>query len=42
MGQFQPNMAQNIIGWRGFKGFFLNEGPHLSPRGENSEIITLY
>ena len=32
LGQFQPKLAQIILGWRGFN-FFLNKGPCPFPRG---------
>ena len=37
LGQFQPNMAKSILGWRGS-----NEGPHPFPRGDNNEIVKIH
>ena len=34
LGEFQPNLAQSILGWRGFK-FVQMKGPRSFPRGDN-------
>ena len=41
MDQFQPNMAQNILGWEGVRiQDNSKKGSRPSPRGENSKIVT--
>ena len=40
LGQFQPNLAQSILGWREFK-IVLMKGSALFPRGENNEIAKI-
>ena len=41
LGQFQPNLAQSILGCREFK-FVQMKGHALLQRGENSEKVKLY
>ena len=41
MGQFQPNLAQSILGQTELI-FFANKAPHPSSRGDNSKIIKVY
>ena len=42
LGQFQPNLAQSILGWRSFK-FVQIKGPTLRPllRGDNNKIAKI-
>ena len=42
MGQFKPNLAQSILGWRGFKFFFSTEGPRSFSRGDNYDIVKIH
>ena len=42
LGQFQPNLAQSILGWREFKFFFSNEGPRPFPKGDYYEIVKIH
>ena len=37
LGQFQPNLAQSILGWKVIQ-IWLNEGPCTLPWGDNYEI----
>ena len=41
MSQFQPILAQSILGWRGFK-ICSNEGPRPFPRGDKYESLKLH
>ena len=41
LGQFQPNLAQSIFGWREFK-FIQMKGPTLFPRGDNYKIAKIF
>ena len=41
LGQFQPNVAQIILEWRGFK-FVQMKGHALFPRGDNSKNVKFY
>ena len=40
LNQFQPNLAQSIHGWRGFK--FVSKGPHPSQNGDDYEIVKIH
>ena len=41
VGQFQPNLAQSILGWRGIK-FVQMKGHAPFQRGDNSEIVNIH
>ena len=41
LSQFQPNLAQNILGWRGFK-FIHMKGPGPFLRGDNYKIVKIH
>ena len=41
LDQFQPNVAQSILGWRWFN-FFLNEGSCPSQSGDNCKIVKIH